>query len=155
MVRVVGTGVGDVVEYLFSTQAVPVCYAEQANRPECAFGVDIETFSFAAAHVEGELACHGEGVADLGFARSEFAKDFGHRASFDAAGQECVKLFGAGRDGDELGAALVHFCCGGEAHGDEFRGYENALSAGGRGCGSDCVSCLLLIFLSLFALIYL
>ena len=59
-------------------------------------------------------------MTDLRFSRPELAEDLSHRACFDAAGEQGVELFGAGGDGDELGAALVHFSGGGEAHWDEF-----------------------------------
>ena len=65
-------------------------------------------------------------MADLGLSCAEFAEDFGHGAGFDAAGQKGIELFGAGGYGDEFGAALVHFCGGGKAHGDEFRCYKGA-----------------------------
>lgn len=86
MVGVVGAGVGDVVEDFFAGEAVAVCDAEEADGAEGAFGVDVETFSLAAAHVEGELTGYGEGVADLGFSGAKFAEDFGDGAGFDAAG---------------------------------------------------------------------
>ena len=120
VIGVVGAGVGDVVEDFFAGEAVAVCDAEEAHGAEGAFGVDVEAFAFAAAHVEGELAGYGEGVADLGFAGAEFSKDFGDGAGFDAAGEEGVELFGAGCYGDEFGAAEMHFCGCGEAHWDEF-----------------------------------
>lgn len=63
-------------------------------------------------------------MADLGFPRSKFPEDFCDGARFDAAREQGIQLLGAGGDGDELGAALVHFCCGGEAHRDEFGGCE-------------------------------
>ena len=61
-------------------------------------------------------------MADLRFSRPEFAEYLCHGARFDAAGEQGVELFGASGDGDELGAALVHFRSSGEAHGDEFGG---------------------------------
>ena len=124
VVRVVGAGVGDVVEDLFAREAVAVRDGEEAHGPEGAFGVDVKAFSFPTAHVEGQLTGHGEGVADLGFARSEFAEYLCHRARFDAAGEQGVELLGAGGNGDELRAALVHFCGSCEAHGDEFGGWR-------------------------------
>ena len=87
VVGVVGAGVGDVVEDLLAREAVAVRDGEEAHGAEGPFGVDVEAFAFAAAHIEGELACHGEGVADLRFSGSEFAEDFGYRARFDAAGE--------------------------------------------------------------------
>ena len=123
MVGVVGAGIGDVVEDLFAREAVSVRDGQEAHGPEGAFGVDVEAFPFPAAHVEGELACHGEGVADLGFARSELAEYLGYGARFDAAGEQGVELFGAGGYGDELRAALVHVCGSREAHGDELVGW--------------------------------
>ena len=86
VVGVVGAGVGDVVEDLFAREAVAVGDAEEADGAEGPFRVDVEAFAFAAAHVEGELAGDGEGVADLGFSGAEFAEDFGDGAGFDAAG---------------------------------------------------------------------
>ena len=61
-------------------------------------------------------------MTDLRFSRPELAEDFCDRAGFDATGEQGVELFGAGGDGDELGAALVHFGSGGEAHGNYFGG---------------------------------
>lgn len=100
VIGVVGAGVGDVVEDFFAGEAVAVCNAQEAHGAEGAFGVDVEAFSFAAAHVEGELTGYGEGVADLGFSGAEFAEDFGDGAGFNAAGKEGVELFGASRYGD-------------------------------------------------------
>ena len=59
-------------------------------------------------------------MANLGFPRPEFAEYFCDGARFNAAGEEGVELFGSGGNGDELGAALVHFRSSGEAHGDKF-----------------------------------
>ena len=87
VVGIVGARVGDVVEHLFAVEPVAVGDGEAAHGAEGAFGVDVEAFAFAAAHVEGELAGDGEGVADLRFAGAEFAEDFGDGAGFDAAGQ--------------------------------------------------------------------
>ena len=86
VVRVVSAGVGYVVKDLFAAQAVTISDSEAAHGAECSFRVDVEAFSFAAAHVEGELAGHGEGVADLGFSSAKFAEDFCHGAGFNAAG---------------------------------------------------------------------
>ena len=52
MIRVVGAGVGDVVEYLFSAQAVSVGYTQQSHGTERPFGVNVQTFPLPAAHVE-------------------------------------------------------------------------------------------------------
>ena len=41
MIRVVGSGVSDVVEDLFSAEAVAVSHGETAYRAECPFRVDI------------------------------------------------------------------------------------------------------------------
>ena len=120
MIGIVGAGIGDVVEDFFAREAVAVGDAEEADRSKGAFGVDVEAFAFAAAHVEGKLTGDGKGVADLRFARSEFTKDFSDRPGFDAAGQKCIELFGAGGDGDELGTTLMHLGGGGEAHGYKF-----------------------------------
>ena len=100
VVRVVGSGVGDVVQDFFAGEAVAVGDGEEAHRAEGAFGVDVEAFALAAAHVEGKLAGYGEGVADLGLAGAELAEDFGDGAGFDAACEEGVELFGAGCYGD-------------------------------------------------------
>ena len=135
VVRVVGAGVGDVVEDLFAREAVAVRDGEEPHGAEGAFRVDVEAFALAAAHVEGELAGYGEGVADLGFPCAEFAEDFRDGAGFDAAGEEGVELFGARGDGDELGATLVHFGGGGEAHGHDFGGCGAGNEFGGvHGC---------------------
>ena len=150
MIGVVSAGVGNIVEDFFPREAVAVRDAEEAHGAEGAFGVDVEAFPFAAAHVEGKLARHGEGVADLGLAGAEFAEDLGHAAGFDAASEESVELFGAGRDGNELGAALVHFCGGGEAHGDELGGWRLGLVR--YGC-VQILTCPLLISWWPFALI--
>lgn len=93
MVRVVGAGVGDIVEDFLAGEAVAVGDGEQADGAECALCVDVETFAFPAAHVEGELAGYCQGVTDLGFPSAEFAEDFGDGAGFDAACQEGVELF--------------------------------------------------------------
>ena len=96
MIAVVGPGVGDIVEDLFAIQSVSVGDCEETYGPEGPFGVDVQAFSFAAAHVEGELAGYCEGVADLRLAGAEFAEDFRYRAGFDAAGKESVEVFRAG-----------------------------------------------------------
>lgn len=100
VVRVVGAGVGNVVEDFFAVEAVAVGNGEEAHGAEGAFGVDVETFSFAAAHVKGELAGYGKGVAYLGFAGAELAKDFGDGAGFNAASEKGIEVFGAGRERD-------------------------------------------------------
>ena len=53
VIGIVRAGVGDVVQYFFAGEAVAVGDAEETHRAEGAFGVDIEAFSLAAAHVEG------------------------------------------------------------------------------------------------------
>ena len=120
MIGIVGTRVGNVVKDFFTIETVPIGHGETADRTKSTFGVDVETFALAAAHVEGKLAGDCEGVTDLGFAGTELAKEFGHRTGFDATCEKSVELSGAGGDGDEFGAALVHFCGSGEAHGDEL-----------------------------------
>ena len=65
VVAVIGARVGDVVEDFFAVEAVAIGDSEEAHGAEGAFGVNVEAFSLAAAHVEGELAGYGEGVADL------------------------------------------------------------------------------------------
>jgi len=118
VVRVVGARVGHVVEHLLAREAVAVGDGEEAHGPEGALRVDVQALALAAAHVEGQLARHGEGVADLTLARAELAEDLGDAARFDAPGEERVELLRAGCDGDEFAAALVHFGGGCEAHGD-------------------------------------
>ena len=86
VIRVVGAGVRDIVEDFFAVETVAVGDGEAADGAESPLGVDVEAFSFAAAHVEGELTGDGEGVADLGLAGAEFAEEFGHGAGFDATG---------------------------------------------------------------------
>ena len=120
MVGIIGARVRDVVEHFFAREPVPVRDGEEPYGAESPFRVDVETFPLAAAHVEGELAGYGQSVADLRFPSAELAEDFGYRAGFYAAGEERVELFGACGDGDQFGAAGVHFGCGCEAHGDEF-----------------------------------
>ena len=63
-------------------------------------------------------------MADLRFPRSELTEYLCYRARFDATGEKGVELFGAGGNGDELRAALVHFCSSREAHGNEFGGWR-------------------------------
>ena len=58
MVGVVGAGVGNVVKDLFTAQPVAVRDGEAAHGAEGPFRVDVQAFSLAPAHVEGELACH-------------------------------------------------------------------------------------------------
>lgn len=123
MVAVVRAGICHVIQDLLARQPVPVRHGEQPHWAEGALGVDVQAFPLAAAHVEGELAGDGQGVADLRLAGAELAEDLGDAAGFDAAGQKGVELLRAGGDGDELGTALVHFGGGGESHGDEFRGW--------------------------------
>lgn len=120
MVGVVCSCVGNVVEDFLAGKAVACSDGEAADRAEGSFRVDVEALPFAATHVEWELACYGESVADLGLSCAELAKDLGNGAGLYTAGEEGVELLGAGGDGDEVGAALVHFCGGGEAHGDMF-----------------------------------
>ena len=100
VVGIVGARVGHVVQHLFAVEPVAVGDGEAAHGPEGAFGVDVEAFAFAPAHVEGQLARHRERVADLRFARAEFPEDFRDGARFDAAGEQGVELFRPGRDGD-------------------------------------------------------
>ncbi len=134
MVAVVRAGIRHVVQYLLAREPVPIRHGQQPHWPEGALGVDVQAFPLAAAHVEGELAGDGQGVAYLRLAGAELAEDLGDAAGFDAAGEKGVELFGAGGDGDEFGAALVHFGGGGEAHGDEFGGW----CEGGAGLVDAC-----------------
>lgn len=120
MIGVVSSCVGNIVEDFFPREAVAVGDREQTDGAEGALGVDVQTLALAAAHVEGQLAGDGEGVANLGLSGAEFAKEFGNTAGFDAAREEGVEVLGAGGDGDELGTALVDLGGGSEAHGHEL-----------------------------------
>jgi hypothetical protein len=90
------------------------------NIPECTFGVDVQTLSLAAAHVEWQLARYRKGVADLALARSELSEDLRDRASLDATSEESVQLLRPSRDGYQLAPALVHLRRGREAHRHEL-----------------------------------
>ena len=122
MIAIVCPCIRNVIQHLLATQPIPIRNRQTPYGAKGAFGVDVQAFPLAAAHVKGQLAGDGEGVADLRLAGAELAKDFGDAARFEAAGEEGVELLGARGDGDELGAAGVHFSGGGEAHGDQFRG---------------------------------
>lgn len=94
----------------------------QHNQPEGALGINVKTLALSTTHVKGQLTCYGKSVADLALSRSEFSEDLSDRAGLDATGQEGVKLLRTGRDGDKFATSLVHFRCGGEAHGNQLSG---------------------------------
>ena len=41
MIRIVGAGVGDIVQHLLARQAVSVRHRQESHRSECAFSIDI------------------------------------------------------------------------------------------------------------------
>jgi len=135
VVRVVGARVGDVVEDFFTGEAEAVGDREEADGPggmrngrimvngvlpECALSVDVQTLSLASAHVEWQLARHGQGVAYLALAGSELPEYLRDGASLDSACEECIELLRASRDGYQFASSLVHFRRCRESHRHEL-----------------------------------
>lgn len=85
MVRVVGAGEGDVVQHVLAVEAEALGDGQEALRPKRALRVHEEGLALPAALIQGELARHAEGVAQLGLARAELAKDLGNGAGLEAA----------------------------------------------------------------------
>lgn len=116
MVGVVGSCVGNIVQDLFARETVTVGHRKQTHGTKSTLGVDVQTLALAAAHIEGQLAGHGEGMTDLGLSSTEFAEKLSDTAGLDAAREKGIEVLGAGGDGDELGTALVDLGGRGEAH---------------------------------------
>lgn len=116
MIRIVGARICHIIQDLFTRKTVSISDRQQTHRPKSSLGVYVQTLALATAHVKGQLTGDCEGMANLGFTGTEFAKELRNTASFDTAGQERVEILGASGDGDELGAALVDLGGGGETH---------------------------------------
>jgi hypothetical protein len=76
VVRVVGAGVGHIVEDILVREAVPLSNGKEALGAERALRVNVEAFALAAAVVDGQLAGDGQGMAQLRLARAELAEHF-------------------------------------------------------------------------------
>lgn len=92
MVRVVGSGVGDVVKHVLWVQPVALGDLHEALRAECALSVNVQALALAASHVDWELACHAERVAQLRFAGPKFSVDFGNGPSLHSTFKNRVQL---------------------------------------------------------------
>lgn len=65
MIRIVCSSVSDVVENLFSLQAIPFCDGESTNRTEGALRVNEQTLALTTTHIYWELARHRQRMAQL------------------------------------------------------------------------------------------
>jgi len=84
VVRIVSSGVSNVIQNLLSVQAISLCNGEEANGTECTLRVNIETFALATSHANWQLARHSKGVAQLGLSGPKLAKHLGNRTSLDS-----------------------------------------------------------------------
>ncbi len=65
MIGVVGSGVCDIVEHLFSIETVSFGDGQQTHRSESTFGIDVKTFALTSSHVDGQLAGDCKSMAEL------------------------------------------------------------------------------------------
>jgi hypothetical protein len=84
----------------------PFCNCQKTLRAECAFSVNVQTFSLTATLVDWKLACYGKHVADLRFSRSEFPEYLCNRSRFDASLKQLIQFLRATCDFDDFLAAL-------------------------------------------------
>lgn len=124
MVRVVRASVSHIIQDLLPNKSESLSNRKKTDGSECPLCIDIQTLSFTAAHVEGQLAGHCQGMADLTLSCSEFSEDLGNRPSLDTAPKESVEPLRAGRYGNELASSGMHLSSGGEAHWYQFRSYQ-------------------------------
>jgi hypothetical protein len=83
MIRIICPRIRHVVQHLLSIQPISFGHRQQPDGSECALSVDIQAFTLAAAHGDGELAGDGEGMTDLRLARAELAEEFSDGSGFD------------------------------------------------------------------------
>ena len=137
MVRVVGSGIGHIVQHIIPTQLVSLGHGQQSLRAEGAFGVDVQTFAFGAAHINGQLTRDGQSVGQLRLSGAEFAEQFCDGSGLDSAAQQFVQLFGSGRHLNDLGPSQVHFGGRRESGGHEFLTLGDDLVGFGLGNAFD------------------
>ena len=75
MIRVVCTGICNIIQDFLADETESLCDCEQPHRSECSLCIDVETLAFTATHVEGQLAGHCERMADLTLTCSELSKN--------------------------------------------------------------------------------
>jgi hypothetical protein len=73
MLGVVRSRISNVVQYLFSIEPIPLGDGQHTCRSKSPLGINVQALTLSSAHTDRELTCDGEGMADLGFTRSEFA----------------------------------------------------------------------------------
>jgi len=83
VIRVICSCIGDVIQYFFSVQAVPLRNSEKTNRAESTLRVDVQALSFPTTHVYRELARYGERMTQLRFSRPELPKEFSDCTGFN------------------------------------------------------------------------
>ena len=106
MLGVVGAGVRDVLEGGDGVHVEPLGDGLEAFGAERALRVDVHGLALGTAVGDGQLARDAEGVAQLGLAGAELAKDLGDGSGLDAPLEELVELDGPGGEGEHRLAIL-------------------------------------------------
>jgi hypothetical protein len=73
MLRIVRSRISNVVQYLFSVEPIALGDGQHTCGSESPLGIDVQAFTLSSAHTDRELTGDSEGMANLGFTRSEFA----------------------------------------------------------------------------------
>jgi len=84
VIRVICSCIGNIIQHLFSVQAVSLRNSKETNGTESALCIDVKAFTLPTTHVYWELACHCERVTQLRLSRPELPKEFSDRTGFDA-----------------------------------------------------------------------
>jgi hypothetical protein len=85
VIGVVGSGICHIVQNLLAREAKSLSHCQTADGTEGAFSIDVQTFAFATTHVEGQLTCHCQCMANLTLSCPELAEDLCNGTCFDAA----------------------------------------------------------------------
>lgn len=84
MIRIICSGVGNIIQHLFSVQAISFRNREKTNGAESALRVDIQALSLSTTHVYRQLTCYGECVAQLRLSRPELPEEFSDSTGLNA-----------------------------------------------------------------------
>lgn len=74
MIRVIRSGIGNVIQHFLSIQAVSFRNGEKTNRPKSSLRVDVQALALSTTHINGQLTRYGEGMTELRLPRPKLPK---------------------------------------------------------------------------------
>mmetsp|Transcript_107489 Transcript_107489/g.285982 ORF Transcript_107489/g.285982 Transcript_107489/m.285982 type:complete len:216 (+) Transcript_107489:349-996(+) len=120
VLRIVGPGIGHVLEDVRVVQAIALCNGDKPLRTEGALCVDVERLALGAAAVDGQLAGDAERVAELRLSAAELAEDLRDLPGLDPTAKQRVERCRARGQLDHVPPHLQHLGGADHAHGHEL-----------------------------------